>query len=230
MSNHYYKNKLYPLQDKVMELMGQVDSPFYLTGGTLLSRFILHHRYSDDLDFFTNDSKNFFDEIDMVMKPVQNEIQSVELVTRQDSYVRYRVTENQIELKVEFVNDVRYTVEEKVRAVSGIRFDHWKNVLSNKVTALSRKAAKDLVDILFLSHAYSFNWEKIIDQAKMKDASVNEIEVSQYFYNFDLSRLNEVNFPETFKSTVITTDHLITLAKDSLHGFDNSLHGKTLGE
>jgi len=28
---------------------------FYLTGGTTLSRVYLHHRYSDDLEFFVND-------------------------------------------------------------------------------------------------------------------------------------------------------------------------------
>jgi hypothetical protein len=28
---------------------------FYLTGGTALAAFYLFHRYSDDLDFFTND-------------------------------------------------------------------------------------------------------------------------------------------------------------------------------
>ncbi len=228
MSSHYYKNQLYPLQDKVMQLMGQVDSPFYLTGGTLLGRFILHHRYSDDLDFFTNSNKDFLKEIDAVMKPVFKEIQQVELVTRQDSYVRYMVTEKQVDLKIEFVNDVMYTVEEKLKMVSGIKFDHWKNVLSNKVTALSRIAAKDFVDILFLSHAYSFNWEEIIDQAKMKDASINEIDVSQYLYNFDLNRLNEVNFPETFNSRLINNDHFILLAKESLHGFDNSLYGRNL--
>lgn len=217
------------MQGKVMRLMGQVDSPFCLAGGTLLGRFILHHRYSDDLDFFTNNNNNdFLKEIDSVMKPVLTEIESVKLITRQDSFARYLVTEEYVDLKVEFINDVVYTIEEKVKAESGVKFDHWKNVLFNTVTALGQVAAKDFVDILFLSLRYSFNWEEIIDQAKMKDAGVNEIDVSQYFYNFDLIRLNEVNFPEDFKSNLITNDHFFTLAKESLHGFDNSLADKSL--
>jgi len=32
---------------------------FYLTGGTVLSRAYLNHRYSDDLDFFVNQNPNF---------------------------------------------------------------------------------------------------------------------------------------------------------------------------
>ncbi len=46
----FYFEKLYPLQDVVL---GVIDNPaFYLTGGTALSRFHYHHRFSDDLDFF----------------------------------------------------------------------------------------------------------------------------------------------------------------------------------
>jgi predicted nucleotidyltransferase component of viral defense system len=48
----YYTNVLYPLQDKAIPAFK--DSPFYLTGGTTLSRGYYNHRYSDDLDYFVN--------------------------------------------------------------------------------------------------------------------------------------------------------------------------------
>ena len=49
--NSYYKDTLYPLQDKVLKLIDSLQTPFYLTGGTALSRCYFNHRYSYDLDF-----------------------------------------------------------------------------------------------------------------------------------------------------------------------------------
>lgn len=208
--------------------MGKVESPFYLTGGTLLSRYLLHHRYSDDLDFFVNAMPDFHEQVEKIMEGVKREIPKVELSNKQDSYIRFYVYEGETVLKIEFVNDVKYTVGQKSKASSGINLDTWQNVLSNKVSALSRLAAKDFVDILFLSFQYDFNWENIIDEAKRKDANVYEIDVSQYFFNFNTNKLNEVNFPDNFDTGLITSDYFQTLARESLHGFDNTLVGKKL--
>jgi predicted nucleotidyltransferase component of viral defense system len=67
MSAHFYKDALYPLQDRVLALIGLMSSPFYLTGGTALGRFMLCHRYSDDLDFFINRNADFFQEVDKLI-------------------------------------------------------------------------------------------------------------------------------------------------------------------
>jgi len=48
-----YRN-LYKAQNSILELMEKIDTPFYLTGGTALSRFYRNHRYSLDLDFLVN--------------------------------------------------------------------------------------------------------------------------------------------------------------------------------
>ena len=50
----YYETKLYPLQDEVLKKLKSLEQPFYLTGGTAVSRGYLHHRYSDALDLFVN--------------------------------------------------------------------------------------------------------------------------------------------------------------------------------
>ena len=54
---HY--QKMYTLQDQVLETVFTTESEFYLTGGTCLSRFYQAKRFSDDLDFFSNDSLRF---------------------------------------------------------------------------------------------------------------------------------------------------------------------------
>lgn len=57
MSDKYYTDRLYPLQDRVLKEIQSIDSFLYLTGGTVVSRVYLHHRYSDDLDLFANSEK-----------------------------------------------------------------------------------------------------------------------------------------------------------------------------
>ena len=51
--------ELYKLQDIVIKLIREAKTGFYLSGGTAASRGYLNHRYSDDLDFFVNDSNEF---------------------------------------------------------------------------------------------------------------------------------------------------------------------------
>ena len=40
-----YLDKLYPFQDKILNLIEQLGLDFYLTGGTALGRCYLSHRY-----------------------------------------------------------------------------------------------------------------------------------------------------------------------------------------
>ena len=68
----------------------------------------------------------------------------------------------------------------------------------------------------------------MIEHAKQKDAWVNEINISQQLMNFDLDKLTEVKFPEDFDRNSITKNYFEILARESLHGFDNSLYGKKL--
>ncbi|MBI5746396.1 MAG: nucleotidyl transferase AbiEii/AbiGii toxin family protein [Nitrospirae bacterium] len=57
MPAEYYAKVLYPIQNKVIGFFK--DTPFYLSGGTTLSRGYYNHRYSDDLDYFVNDHQDF---------------------------------------------------------------------------------------------------------------------------------------------------------------------------
>ena len=65
--SQYYEEKLYPLQDGVMNILQQSGTDFFLTGGTALSRAYYNHRYSDDLDFFLNNSDTYGDQLDNVL-------------------------------------------------------------------------------------------------------------------------------------------------------------------
>ncbi len=58
-SDEFYLKSLYPFQDGILNILKELKLPFYLTGGTPLSRFYFKHRYSDDLDLFVNDDGKF---------------------------------------------------------------------------------------------------------------------------------------------------------------------------
>ena len=228
MSDHFYKNDLYPLQDRVLDVIRKSETTLYLTGGTFLSRFLLSHRYSDDLDFFANQDPDFKNNVQHILKTLSGRFPKNQLAFNDETFVRFFIWDGSTQLKIDFINDVKYHAGKPEKLENGLWVDSWINVLSNKVTALERNAAKDYVDILFLSLNYSFNWEEILVHAKEKDSWVNEISVSQRFMNFDLGKLKEVVFPDSFNVQLIAHSYFEILAKESLHGFDNSLKGKKL--
>ncbi len=47
--------------------MNNVKTPFFLTGGTALSRYYTHHRYSDDLDFFVVQRSDYSRLVDSIL-------------------------------------------------------------------------------------------------------------------------------------------------------------------
>jgi predicted nucleotidyltransferase component of viral defense system len=224
MSEDYYINRLYPLQDEVLTTVGKIDTSFYLTGGTNLSRFLLNHRYSDDLDFFVNGSPKFTQEVEQVVSRL-NDNGKVSWGLKDESFCRVFVERDNVKLKLEFVNDVKYRVGLPARSHSGFLLDTWENILSNKITALSRSAAKDFIDVLFLSLTFSFNWEEMINHAKQKDAWIAEHEIANFFIKLDMERLQEVAFPSSFNFKSIKFNYFETLARDAFNGSDNSLVG-----
>lgn len=227
MSNHYYSNQLYPLQDRVLKVISNMATPFYLTGGTVVGRYLLEHRYSDDLDFFVNAIPNFKEEVNKLFDTLKASFK-IELDNLQDSFARCYVSDDGVKLKMEFINDVGFRVGHPAIHQTGFKYDTWENILSNKLTALSRVAGKDFADVLFMSFRYSFNWKTVIEYSKQKDAWINEINISQFLHNFDLNKLDDVKFVETVDVKAINTNYFKTLARESLHGFNNSLFGQKL--
>ena len=177
MPGNYYEDRLYPLQDEVLELVKAAKVDFYLTGGTALSRCYLNHRYSDDLDFFLNAHPDFKAQSQKVISLIKARKLAYSASTTTDTFIRILVQQDDISLKIDFVNDVpfRYGVTEKIRIFPKV--DNWRNILSNKICAMSRQEAKDLADILFIANRYEFSWEDIFSEAREKDLWVEPIEI-----------------------------------------------------
>jgi predicted nucleotidyltransferase component of viral defense system len=227
MWQEYYEKQLYPLQDKVLKVMAESNTKFYLTGGTALSRAYLYHRYSDDLDFFVNQDKDFEKETALILRVLQQHFTDVRVAMTYDTFARFFVQDftQKVELKIEFVNDVLFHVGDVRQTSLFSHTDNLDNILSNKICALSREEAKDLADIWHIAQNFAFNWKEVIENAKQKDMWVDESQVLIFIENFDLAKLQDVKWIQPFDLKKAEKDMEFIL-KDILLGSENSLYQK----
>ena len=195
MQPEFYSNQLYPLQDRVLQIAEQVKTKFYLTGGTALGRAWLHHRYSDDLDFFLNNDTTFSDEVSKMFDGLNSVFgNKLQCLIDTNSFHRWLIIEGETQLKVEFINDVDFRKGNPIKTKLFFQTDTIENIASNKISALSRNEPKDIADILFIEKMSKPTWPSIIKDAKEKDLSVNEVEVALLLGNYNLQLLNRVQW------------------------------------
>jgi len=224
MPGDYYENILYPIQDKVLKLLNSLPVDFYLTGGTALSRAYLNHRYSDDLDFFLNGSESFKDQAETVVKNMPQLNLKFEILQADEGFLRIIITDKSCSLKLDFVNDVPFRKGKPVSTLLYRLTDTPENMLSNKITALSRFAAKDVVDLVYLSGQFSFNWTEIISDASQKDMWVNPVEASKVLDDFPLEKLDEINWTNDPPDRQWFKSRLDIIIRDILQGSQNSIY------
>lgn len=149
MDRTYFFDRLYPFQDAVLREMAELDTGFYLTGGTAATRGYLGHRFSDDLDFFVNDAPLFSLWSDRVAARLAGHLEwTTRILLRESRFVRLEVEAGGVALKLEFVNDVPSHVGAVSHHPTLGRLDSAENILANKLTALAdRNEPKDVADI-----------------------------------------------------------------------------------
>ena len=142
---------------------------FYLTGGTLLAYVYLKHRYSEDLDFFS-EQKFSFDEVNNFVLNLKEKggFSSVEY---QKIFDRHQfLLKNKEILKIEFVhfNHDKKRLGKK-RRVLGIWVDSLTDLAANKTLAyFDRNEPKDLFDIYFLLTSGKFSLNQLLDLVEKK--------------------------------------------------------------
>ncbi|HRW86746.1 MAG TPA: nucleotidyl transferase AbiEii/AbiGii toxin family protein [Bacteroidales bacterium] len=215
--------KLYLLQDKFLSWWIKLGLPFYLTGGTALGRFYLNHRFSEDLDFFINRDPLYSDYIKKITTEIQKEFNvNLKQALFTDEFSRIFIIDEDLSLKLEFVNDVSFRSGNPVSAYFGL-LDTPYNILSNKLTAvLSRDEPKDIFDIVHISLNYSFNWQTVFDDAKQKSV-INEIDIEERLCNFPPEMLKNIDWNMMPVDLEFFSSKLRRIADDFLLGRDNSL-------
>ncbi|MBI4098177.1 MAG: nucleotidyl transferase AbiEii/AbiGii toxin family protein [Candidatus Levybacteria bacterium] len=136
----------------------QFFNKFYFTGGTALSAFYLQHRYSEDLDFFSEekfDVQGVENIIDELSKKYKFEYTSEFIEIVQIFMIKFAKGEA---LKLDFATYPYRKIEEK-KIVSGVKIDSLIDIAVNKLhTVNQRTTVKDFVDLYFLLQRFSF-WD-----------------------------------------------------------------------
>jgi predicted nucleotidyltransferase component of viral defense system len=146
-----------------------IEKKFFLTGGTALSVFYLHHRLSDDLDLFTKDFSSLA-EVSFWIKTKWSK-KSV-TIKEADQFLSLLIQD----VKVDFVIDTLSSDEERERYMfkNGhyLSVDTISNILSNKFcTVVSRTEPKDYIDFYMILKSFpSIKIEDVYQQSRQKDA------------------------------------------------------------
>ena len=173
---------------------------FFLTGGTALAEFYLHHRYSEDIGLFTLDDEAF-QEVGMGLGRVAAEsggTLETRIATATFRQVFIRVS-NEPALKIDLARDVGPQFGEHQR-FGEIVVDSLLNVAVNKVTALfGRAVAKDFVDLYFLLKQ-GYRLEELLELAKEKDLGFSDFYFALMLRRVvDLKQLPRMILPVTLE-------------------------------
>ena len=187
--NSYYNDTLYPLQDNVLKLIDKLQTPFYLTGGTALSRCYFNHRYSDDLDLFVNKDLNFIKFSEQILSNLMKNFE-VKVIIKSEGYISINV--NKI-LKIDLVNDVPYRYGKLKK----------KKILSNKLSALiSRDEAKDVVDIWVIAKNNKIDWRDIFLSANSKAVGIFPPNIAKRLIEFPIELLERIKWVKGKKPAI----------------------------
>ena len=196
MPSQYYEESLYPLQDGVLDILSRSGTDFFLTGGTALSRAHYNHRYSDDLDFFVNRSATFDEQLDKVLMLLSEngfEWSTEKEFTRAENFATLRVRKDtEVLLKLDFVNDSVPLFGEIERTGLYFRTDSIRNILSNKLSAIFRFAAKDIVDIREIALHEKIDWVAMVQEARQKEVGLEATYISQILTGMPKSEFDTI--------------------------------------
>lgn len=139
---------------------------FYFTGGTALSAFYLRHRYSEDLDFFSE--KEFaYEEVLSALKLWAGTFNFIfKAEPKEVVKIFFLNFKNGVNLKVDF-GYYPYKRIEKGRVYEGIAIDSLLDIAINKISTVNqRSSVKDFVDLYYLLKKFTI-WD-LIEGARIK--------------------------------------------------------------
>lgn len=141
---------------------------FYLSGGTALSEYYLHHRLSDDLDFFTETEVDKI-WLNSLMKKVKKTINSQKLDI-EESFNRNLVFFNSSrgKIKTEFTY-YPFVQIEKSTLIDNLKVDSLTDIAVNKFfTVYQKPTARHFIDLYLILNTEKYSWQKIEKLARIK--------------------------------------------------------------
>jgi len=160
---------LTPTQKRILDQIKNsefIKKNFYFTGGMVLSEFYLQHRFSEDLDFFSEKKFDF----DKIFEEVNDWSKKLDFTfTRQQREVVHIYIlnlKNKDTLKLDF-GYYPYPRVKKGIKYQGLTVDSLLDIAINKLASVNqRNSVKDFVDLYYLLDKFTI-WD-LIEGVKMK--------------------------------------------------------------
>ena len=176
---------------------------FFLTGGTALSVFYLHHRTSVDLDFFTVKKMPLDDIYLWITKAWPGESTKI----NQSEFIIQTLIKN---IKVDIVVDPLSFDESREKYYFDedkfIMIDSLRNMVSNKLSAVvGRREVKDFIDFFFINKIVKgMDLDSIYKDAQKKEGMFDDPPTVAYQLEYHLEFIKEN--PDIFPETLIDLD------------------------
>lgn len=158
-------------------------SKFYLTGGTPLAAFYLKHRYSEDLDFFSEEEVDP-DEIQTFFKQQKKHL-GIQGITTKQTFNRnlFFLELPSGTVKTEFTYFPFTRLEKTSDRKYGIEIDSPLDIAVNKLFAIyERTKARDYIDLYLLCHQFGFTIERLTKLVREKfDTHMEPIQLGAQF-------------------------------------------------
>lgn len=173
------------IQQTFLELFGKqtFSKKFCLSGGTALAAFYIPYRFSEDLDFFSEEEVQT-DEIIAFLKSIKKELGYVEFnfntsFNRNLFFLRF----GESELKLEFTY-YPFKGLNKGLEKHGIKIDSIEDIAVNKLFTIYQKPrSRDFMDLYMIIKKYHFSINGLIKKAKLKfDWHVDPLKLGSQFF------------------------------------------------
>jgi len=166
-----------------------ISDDFFLTGGTALSVFYLHHRASEDLDFFTIGHVDLARISETLSRIYQ---QNLRLLQSSTSFLSYLINNVKVDFVIDPLSETKRPYHHTLKNGKTLLIDLIDNISSNKLTAMvSRFELKDLIDFYFISKTYWNHSEKLFlecfNKARKKEVLLDDPAAAAYQLEQSLS-------------------------------------------
>ncbi len=197
---------LTPLQAAFLERFFSTEASrrFFLTGGTALAAFHLHHRLSKDLDLFTLDDQALQD-VDRIIDEIIRDLGcTIGRARRVEHFRQFHLVQQGDDpsrfLQVDLVREFGPQFGER-QQVGLVTVDSVQNIGANKVNAiLGRTESKDFVDLYFILQQ-GHDFQNLFAKARQKDPGLVE-----FFFAGALLQVNELTvLPHMLKPMDLAT-------------------------
>ncbi|MBI4209021.1 MAG: nucleotidyl transferase AbiEii/AbiGii toxin family protein [Deltaproteobacteria bacterium] len=177
---------LTPLQKRLLEIFTEypIFKDFYFTGGTALSAIYLQHRFSEDLDFFTEVPQGVARIIPIIEEIAKKVGLQIVMGRRFETLFECTLAKGSEEkVEFDFALDLPGRLQ-PVRLEPSLRLyvDNELDIACNKLSALyDRAEPKDFVDLYFLVQE-KMSFETLLANARKKFPGIDDYGLSLTFF------------------------------------------------